>query len=433
MHVKRIEIANFRGLSSIGADGKLQSSLALDFDSTFNVLIGVNGVGKTSILDAIAILLSRLLPRLTPALGGYRHFETSDFHIGANATTARIWLEVDGQMIDYSLHEVLKETKSITEDFDKARCRRLHNQVEGRNPLSKLNAPIALLYTTDRAGFRLPQKPKAGAVGRAAAYQGALNQKNVNYSLIVSWLRTRQALATEDADAKRILAVTESALHRFLPAFGELEVGEDPPRLYVKKRGIRLGIEQLSDGERSFLAMVVDTARHLAQANPSLADPLKDGKGVVLIDELELHLHPQWQRTVVLHLQETFPGLQFITTTHSPFVIQSLRPGQLIKIDPESYEKEFDEYADKSIEDITENILDVEMPQKSERYQQMMDAAEKYFRLLRTATPTSAEEKEALKRQLDELSIPFSDDPAYMALLKVERETMFSTLEDASN
>jgi len=340
-------------------------------------------------------------------------------------------LNIEEHEINYALNESLAEDRETTEDIDKRLCSKLYKIFESRDVTSQKNAPIALLYTTDRASFRLPNKVKPTPAGRAAAYQGALTEKTVNYRLIVDWLRTRQSLAGESVEAKRVLEITETALKRFLPAFGELEASENPPRLYVKKRvknqDVRLGIEQLSDGERSFLAMVVDTARHLAQANPSLTDPLKDGKGIVLIDELELHLHPKWQRTVVNHLQETFPSLQFITTTHSPFVIQSLKPGQLIKLDPESYEEEYDEYADKSIEDITETILDVPMPQKSERYLQMMQAAEEYFRLLRTENPSSEEEKALLKRKLDELSIPFSDDPAYMALLKIERETILGS------
>ena len=144
-----------------------------------------------------------------------------------------------------------------------------------------------------------------------------------------------------------------------------------PLRLTVRKGEHRLSLTQLSDGERSFLALLGDMVRRLALANPDLENPL-EGHGVVLIDELELHLHPTWQRQVVENLRTTFPNVQFIGTTHSPFVIQSLRPGELINLDPE----EFGEYADKSIEDIAENIMGVALPQKSKRYLNMMGAAE---------------------------------------------------------
>jgi len=89
----------------------------------------------------------------------------------------------------------------------------------------------------------------------------------------------------------------------------------------------------MSDGERSLLAMMVDLCRRLVLANPELDDPLQ-GAGVVLIDEIELHLHPQWQREVVEKLRRSFPRIQFVLTTHSPFVIQSVHSGdELILLD----------------------------------------------------------------------------------------------------
>jgi predicted ATP-binding protein involved in virulence len=132
-----------------------------------------------------------------------------------------------------------------------------------------------------------------------------------------------------------------------------------------------------------------------------------------------LHLHPKWQREVVEKLRAAFPHIQFIATTHSPFIIQSLRPGELINLDPE----EFAEYSDKSVEDIAENVMGVTLPQKSERYLDMVAVAEKYLKLVKDATPQSEAEAEALRVKLDELTEPYSDDPAYTALLRLERET----------
>ena len=118
-------------------------------------------------------------------------------------------------------------------------------------------------------------------------------------------------------------------------------------------------------------------------------------------------------------LRSTFPNIQFIATTHSPFVIQALGPGELINLDPE----EVGEYADKSIEDIAETVMGVDLPQKSKRYLEMMHAAETYFRLLR-ASGDNAAELAAAEQHLNELSVPFSDNPAFQALLKLERETL---------
>jgi predicted ATP-binding protein involved in virulence len=228
----------------------------------------------------------------------------------------------------------------------------------------------------------------------------------------------------ESIDAQKhygetILQMISETLPMFLGGFADVRVDARPLSLRVDKERVPLEIGQLSDGERSFLAIVSDLCRRLVLANPELFDPLA-GEGVVLIDELELHLHPTWQREVVNKLRHTFPKIQFIATTHSPFIIQSLRAGELLNLDPYEFPGE---YADQSIEDIAETVMKVDLPQKSERYKSMMTAAEAYFRLVRQSKSLSGHELEVAKRRLDELSSPFSDDPAYQALLKVERET----------
>lgn len=215
----------------------------------------------------------------------------------------------------------------------------------------------------------------------------------------------------------RAVDAISEALTTFLGGFSNLRVEQKPLRLLVDKGRQSFDLSQLSDGERSFLALICDLGRRLALANPEVSNPLH-GAGVALIDELELHLHPKWQREVRDKLLATFPNVQFIATTHSPFIIQSMKPGELINLDPD----EFAEYSDKSIEDISENVMGVDLPQKSQRYQEMMKAAEEYFTLVRQPAPDRALLAMAELR-LNELSVPFSDDPAFQALLKLERET----------
>lgn len=93
----------------------------------------------------------------------------------------------------------------------------------------------------------------------------------------------------------------------------------------VTKDDRELLVNQLSDGEKCLLAMVGDIARRLSIANPGLDDPLQ-GEGVILIDELELHLHPKWQRGIIPKLTETFPNCQFIVATHSPQIVSDVQP-----------------------------------------------------------------------------------------------------------
>ena len=98
------------------------------------------------------------------------------------------------------------------------------------------------------------------------------------------------------------------------------------PRLYmaVDKNGETLNVAQLSQGEKSLMALVGDIARRLAMLNPALENPLA-GDGIVLIDEVDLHLHPSWQRRLCERLTETFPNCQFVLTTHSPLVISDCK------------------------------------------------------------------------------------------------------------
>lgn len=104
------------------------------------------------------------------------------------------------------------------------------------------------------------------------------------------------------------------------------------PTMIVEKDGEELDVNQLSQGEKSLLALVGDIARRLALLNPSLDNPL-EGEGVVMIDEVDLHLHPKWQHDLIDKLVKTFPNVQFILTTHSPHVISDRNDILLYSLD----------------------------------------------------------------------------------------------------
>jgi predicted ATP-binding protein involved in virulence len=403
------------------------------FGDRFTVVAGINGRGKTAILDGLSLLFSRLLPLVSPARSGYRTISPSEVHLNASSAELSMKANCAGIPLEY---------KVVYNNEDrKIRPTRLSNSVRqairnayGDHTRADDAAPLAVYYTTDRAGYRLPKTlPTKVPDGQAAAYAGALFNRTVNFRDFMARYRVTIELEDEhrreNADYLGDAAVDaiSLALQSFLGGFANLRVQEAPLRLLIDKEGASLDLTQLSDGERAFLALVCDLGRRLALANPRLPNPLH-GAGVVLIDELELHLHPKWQREVVEKLRNAFPNIQFSATTHSPFVIQSLRAGELINLDPE----EFGEYADKSIEDIAENVMGVELPQKSERYQKMMEAAENYFRLLRQVQGQPEEVVAAAERRLNELAMPFSDDPAFQALLKLERETQKKNISNAT-
>lgn len=122
----------------------------------------------------------------------------------------------------------------------------------------------------------------------------------------------------KDSDFIQLKSVKQ-AIQNFTE-FENIWVQRKPLRMMVKKNNQNLNVFQLSQGEKSLMALVGDIARRLVMLNPNLENPL-EGQGVVIIDEADLHLHPQWQRQLIMRLTKTFPNCQFILSTHSPLVI----------------------------------------------------------------------------------------------------------------
>jgi predicted ATP-binding protein involved in virulence len=182
---------------------------------------------------------------------------------------------------------------------------------------------LAVLFSTNRAvpSERAPGKNVA-AGGIAAAFADAFANRELRLGEFAAWMRVQEALKSERASAGRALAAFEDAVTRFLPGYSHLRVaGDERPRLLIDRGGTTVAVRQLSDGERGTLALVLDLTRRLAQANPEMTDPAAEAEAVVLIDEIDLHLHPKWQRQIVRNLTAAFPRCQFIATTHSPQVI----------------------------------------------------------------------------------------------------------------
>ena len=414
MRIRELTLRNYRVYAEHSS---------FEFTDQFTVVAGINGRGKTALLDGLAILCSRFLPHVSSARSGYRIVTPQEVHVGAGSAELSMKVNCAGIPIEYKL-TYIKESRQIRTTRLPTAVKQTVRKAYGDATRSDDAAPLAVYYTTDRAGYRLPKElPREVPRGQAAAYTGALLNRTVNFRDFLA--RYWSAVTVKRTERRgnpyylgdRAVAAIARALTTFLGGLENLRVQKEPLRLLVDKAGVALDLSQLSDGERSFLAIICDLSRRLALANPLLENPLC-GAGVVLIDELELHLHPKWQREVTGKLRKTFPNIQFIATTHSPFVIQALKPGELINLDPD----EFGEYADKSIEDIAENVMGVDLPQKSERYRQMMSAAEEYFHLLRTPGALPGDVN-AAEQRLNMLSEPFSDDPAFQALLKLERKT----------
>ncbi|GAB4293849.1 MAG: AAA family ATPase [Oscillatoriaceae cyanobacterium] len=363
MQVRRLQLKNFRGISD----------LTLEFDAGEpTVFVGVNGVGKSSILDCLAIMLSWLTARIQfdpkdlsletkyllkqgKILYHGRYFSKKNIKSNFQETSSQIIISLDSasdltwtgrenqssELPEFAIgkrgNPNLSSSGHDSEDTDEPATLesvtdKIRQKLKG-NPEASI--PLAVYYPVDRSvqdvNLKMPDNYKFQQVD---AYENALDGVKINFTSFFKWFRALEDLEGEERrdnpnyEDKRLAAVRKSIYSVLGDEFQDLRVRRKSLEMTVKKRGEELIINQLSDGEKSLLAMTGDLARRLALANPSLEDPLQ-GSAVVLIDEIEQHLHPAWQRQIIPVLTKTFPNCQFIITTHSPQVLSQIKPDNI--------------------------------------------------------------------------------------------------------
>jgi len=302
------------------------------FQPGFNLIVGVNGVGKTSMLDALAVCLSAFVKHANRLRAPVKAFLAEDIRVGADALSVECGAQIGWVEHRYLIHKP-REASAPQEKKTGMPREQVHDTpgtstflgpapelATGREPGGR---PLAVLFSTNRAvpSERAPGKGVA-AGGVAAAFADAFADRELRLSEFAAWMRVQGALKAERAAAGRALAAFEDVVARFLPGYANLRVGGGKAsRLLIDRGSTTVAVRQLSDGERGMLALVLDLTRRLAQANPGMSDPAAEAEAVVLIDEIDLHLHPKWQRQIVRHLTAVFSRCQFIATTHSPQVI----------------------------------------------------------------------------------------------------------------
>lgn len=377
MKIKRIILKN------IGPFKSLDISLAPTDRSSSNttIFVGNNGAGKTSILKALATSLSWFTSRLrTEKGGGHPILEEA---ITNNANVASIEMEVwdslrtpddfDRDESTQSFRWILAKTRrgrnAAQYTSDLTECSHLASLY--RNALTqddKSSLPLIVFYPTERVVLDIPLKIKTKHTFlQLDSYENSLTQ-GVDFRRFFEWFREREDAENESripehflnrlelmfeanpsewqqfkesiaSTADPQLTAVRTAIYRFMPHMANLRVRRKP-RLHmaIDKSGETLNVSQLSQGEKSLMALVGDIARRLAMLNPDLDDPLT-GNGIVLIDEADLHLHPSWQRSLCSRLIETFPNCQFVLTTHSPLVISDCKNVLVYTLnDGESYQ-----------------------------------------------------------------------------------------------
>jgi predicted ATP-binding protein involved in virulence len=363
-------------LNGIGPFETLEIPLAPTKQNPSNVtvFVGSNGTGKTSVLQALAISLSWFTARLRTEKGSGNPISEGAILNAANAAAIEVDIynfpgsafHTDGSEIE--IGNQFKWTLAKTRQGRKAQyttilndCTQLANYY--RNALTydnQTSLPLIAFYPVERSVLDIPLKIRTKHTFlQLDGYENSLSQ-GIDFRRFFEWFREREDTENESGISDDMLRQIESELKRerglddsqelwqylkklqasikdrqlvavrtaissFMPQMDNLRVRRKP-RLHmaIDKNGETLNVAQLSQGEKSLMALVGDIARRLAMLNPALDNPLS-GRGIVLIDEVDLHLHPSWQRSLIDRFTQTFPNCQFVITTHSPLVISDYK------------------------------------------------------------------------------------------------------------
>ncbi len=337
MFIKKLQIGGFRSIDQA----------EFIFEPTgMNLLVGVNGVGKTTVLDALRICLSRVLPEITASRSQKHNFK--DLDIKQETDTLEVLCTIDLEGIPFNI--LIRKYRQKPTNVESGKLTVQVLGLEDIQPeLSKVfhgeklsQQPLAVYFSTKRSLITEQRFSIAGTVGKqAAAFADSLSaNRGLNLQIFAEWFKAQEELGKENPISLKHIEALRKAVSEFLPGFQNLRItgAGGKVNFLIDKNGVPFRLAQLSDGERGVLAIVLDLARRLSQANPGLEDPVKDGSAIVLIDELDLHLHPKWQRSVVENLTRTFQNCQFIASTHSPQIIGEVKPERITIIGESIYQ-----------------------------------------------------------------------------------------------
>lgn len=366
MKLSKVDITHFRCFKS----------LSIPLCPDVNVIVGVNGSGKTAILDALAISLFHVMDvMLNQARHSYtRHpqppFHTlSDIYLASDSdqtktkeiNSVRLYSEAtdfyplrphnhnlhNPPLMRYWKQEITytdpnrftSRTEEDLEDYFKCLWPVLRETPEAQIPL-----PVVAYYRATRRISKMPEMSDIFNVrmDRESAFDHALDAGE-DYQSMCQWFYLRENQELRERQYKNLdktfelpdLKAARQALFTLVEGVDRIFFDGMPPTLKIaltqpgQTMPIIVTLEQLSDGYRNLLALVLDFARRLALANPYWENPLT-APGILLIDEMDLHLHPKWQQRVIPDLRKVFPNTQLIVTTHSPQILTTVRPENIL-------------------------------------------------------------------------------------------------------
>lgn len=337
MFLKKIGISNFRAIKD----------MEIEFQEGFNIIIGDNGVGKTSILEAISVALGGFLVGIDEVKT--KHFTNDEIRreselLGQGSynikyvtpTKVKCDVELDGESYTWIRKKSsIKASRSTVEPRDI--CKKAAELSQDSNKI----LPMLSYQSVSRMWTQRREKKedifKKEKFSRNVGYIDCLSQES-NVKLLLNWCRRMEQISWQEDKKIAEYEAVKNALAKFMSLMNSTDVSrvlydKKTEELVYKEGDNLLPIRFLSAGYQSLIWMVLEIAYRMAVLNPNLLEGItSETTGIVLIDELDSHLHPKWQWKIIGALKATFPKVQFIATTHSPIVISSTKNNEVLEL-----------------------------------------------------------------------------------------------------
>lgn len=357
MKLHSIHLSNYRG----------HKDLTIPLGDGFNVVVGVNGSGKTSVLKAVCDLLSGLVQFMN-VNSFYQAIDQSATHIKFEKAGNSYRFEPQypvkvstmGTAFGKTLHwTVIKKSQVDQANYEGEapgvawHQRQIHpGQAPGPIAQNADTLPIALFYRADRSWPQSQPNELVAATQRTSRSDAYTNWANASLdaAALQSWVVAKCLERFQTSSENSIpfddvqndeLSLVNKALEIAIEGIKGLRYDIKQKSLLVEwldektRKPYPIAFENLSDGQRAVVGLIADIARRMCILNPHLKDDaIAETAGVILIDELDMHLHPKWQRILVNGLKKAFPKVQFITASHSPQILGELSPDEIILLCP---------------------------------------------------------------------------------------------------